>query len=185
MAFLDRAKEISVSPPVGAPHSIPVPNSERPGRSAVYRHWRCQDGLLQTLDPNVGQNTEKYVKTVEYIIEDVFRLLRDTTCSKMRVGAARLKLYRYAKSFPANRNPTSKCLGYRPYDPVKKDYGPYKWMNYGTVSKRRANFGVGIVEVNKRAGVEQQKYGIGLWCQNRPEWQLTGTPYSSMREYND
>ena len=47
-------------------------------------------------------------------------------------------------------------------------------MDYGTVQKRRANFGVGIVEVNRRAGVVEQKYGVGLWCQNRPEWHLTG-----------
>jgi long-chain acyl-CoA synthetase len=47
-------------------------------------------------------------------------------------------------------------------------------MDYGTVQKRRANFGVGIVEVNKRAGVVGSKYGVGLWSQNRPEWQLTG-----------
>ena len=42
------------------------------------------------------------------------------------------------------------------------------------MQKRRANFGVGIVEINKQAGVLNQTYGVGLWCQNRPEWQLTG-----------
>ncbi len=47
-------------------------------------------------------------------------------------------------------------------------------MSYGTVQKRRANLGAGIVEVNKRSGVSDEKYGVGLWCQNRPEWQLTG-----------
>lgn len=146
MAILDRAKEIAAPPPVGSPYSIPVPNSEQPGRSAVYRHWRFQDALLQTLDPNIT--------TVHHMFEDA-----------------------------ANRNSTSKCLGYRPYDPVKKDYGPYKWMNYGTVQKRRANFGVGIVEANKRAGVEQRKYGIGLWCQNRPEWQLTDLACMSQALY--
>ncbi|KAL8867673.1 MAG: hypothetical protein Q9174_005508 [Haloplaca sp. 1 TL-2023] len=48
-------------------------------------------------------------------------------------------------------------------------------MDYATLQRRRANFGVGIVEVNKQAGNLDQKYGIGIWCQNRPEWQLTGT----------
>ena len=67
-----------------------------------------------------------------------------------------------------------KCLGHRPYDPATKTFGPYQWMDYGTVQKRRANFGVGIVEVNRLAGVAEQKYGVGLWCQNRPEWQITG-----------
>ena len=47
-------------------------------------------------------------------------------------------------------------------------------MTYDEVKKRRANFGAGIVQVNKDAGVPDQKYGVGLWCQNRPEWQLTG-----------
>lgn len=47
-------------------------------------------------------------------------------------------------------------------------------MDYTTVQRRRANLGVGIVEINKQAGVGEQKYGVGLWCQNRPEWQLTG-----------
>ncbi len=47
-------------------------------------------------------------------------------------------------------------------------------MSYGTVQKRRANLGAGIVEANRQAGVTQRKFGVGLWCQNRPEWQLTG-----------
>ena len=57
-------------------------------------------------------------------------------------------------------------------------------MDYGTVQNRRANLGVGIVEVNKRAGVVEQKYGVGLWCQNRPEWQLTGMEDSRIRKLN-
>ena len=47
-------------------------------------------------------------------------------------------------------------------------------MDYQTVQKRRADFGVGLVELHKQAGVSEKKYGIGLWCQNRPEWQITG-----------
>lgn len=47
-------------------------------------------------------------------------------------------------------------------------------MDFATVQKRRANFGVGIKHVVKEAGVLDQKYGVGLWCQNRPEWQITG-----------
>lgn len=33
--------------------------------------------------------------------------------------------------------------------------------------------GAGIVELHKAIGVTDEKYGIGLWCQNRPEWQIT------------
>ena len=48
-------------------------------------------------------------------------------------------------------------------------------MDYATVQKRRANLGVGIKHVVKEAGVLDQKFGVGLWCLNRPEWQITGT----------
>lgn len=74
----------------------------------------------------------------------------------------------------AARIPTSRILGHRPYDPTTKSFGQYKWIDYATLQRRRANLGVGIVEVNKRAGVLEQKYGVGIWCQNRPEWQITG-----------
>ena len=74
----------------------------------------------------------------------------------------------------ANRQPKRPCLGFRPYDPATKTYGKYQWIDYGTVQQRRANLGVGLVQVNKEAGVTESKYGIGLWCPNRPEWQITG-----------
>lgn len=60
MAFLDRAREISVPPPAGSPYGVPLPSSEQPDRSAVYRHWRFRDELLKSMDPNVGGgNTAK------------------------------------------------------------------------------------------------------------------------------
>ena len=74
----------------------------------------------------------------------------------------------------ANRQPSGKCLGSRPYNSVTKTFGKYEFMDYATVQKRRANFGVGIKHVVKEAGVRDHKYGVGLWCQNRPEWQITG-----------
>lgn len=73
----------------------------------------------------------------------------------------------------AQHAPHQPCLGKRPFDSVKQVWGPYEWQDYGTVQKRRANFGVGLVELHKKAGVVDTKYGIGLWCQNRPEWQIT------------
>lgn len=54
MAFLERAKQIYEPPSVGASYAVPLPDSELPGRSAVYRHWRFQNGLLKSMDPNVG-----------------------------------------------------------------------------------------------------------------------------------
>ena len=54
MAFLERAKQIAAPPPPGSPYSIALPESAQPGRSPVYRHWRFQDELLRTLDPDVS-----------------------------------------------------------------------------------------------------------------------------------
>ena len=74
----------------------------------------------------------------------------------------------------ANRQPTSRCLGQRPYDPATTTFGPYQWQDYQTVQRRRKNLGIGIVELHKQKGNTEEKYGVGLWCQNRPEWQITG-----------
>ncbi|KAI9782198.1 MAG: hypothetical protein M1839_005312 [Geoglossum umbratile] len=71
------------------------------------------------------------------------------------------------------RQPARNALGYRPYDPVKRTFGPYKWLDYQTVQRRKAEFGVGLVELHEKAGIMGSGYGVGLWCQNRPEWQIT------------
>jgi long-chain acyl-CoA synthetase len=115
---------------------VGLPRSEKPDRSQVYRHWRFQDGLVETLDPAVRTGHDMFEVT-------------------------------------ALRIPNSPCLGWRPYDSEKKTFGPYEWMDYGTVQKRRANFGVGLVEIHRQAGISESKYGVGLWSQNRPESQIT------------
>lgn len=74
----------------------------------------------------------------------------------------------------AKRRANARCLGSRPWDPVTKTFGKYEWMTYAETAERRRNFGVGIVELHKKVGVTGEKYGVGLWCQNRPEWQVTG-----------
>ncbi|KAF2462420.1 long-chain-fatty-acid-CoA ligase/ protein binding protein [Lineolata rhizophorae] len=73
----------------------------------------------------------------------------------------------------AAQYPTNRCLGHRPYDPSTKTFGPYVWQDYDTVRRRRANFGAGLVKLLEDAGVTGTQYGVGLWCQNRPEWQIT------------
>ncbi|KAF2145971.1 uncharacterized protein K452DRAFT_283264 [Aplosporella prunicola CBS 121167] len=134
---VQRAVELQPPPAPGKPHSVPVPGTEKAGRTPIYRHWRFADGPLQTLDPNL--------RTMHEVFEA-----------------------------SANNNPGSRCLGSRPYDPVTKSWGPYLWEDYQTVHRRRANLGAGLVQLHKEAGVpEGEKYGIGLWCQNRPEWQIT------------
>jgi len=73
----------------------------------------------------------------------------------------------------AARHPKNRCLGHRPYDAVSKKFGPYIWEDYETVARRRRNFGAGLVHLHRQAGVTARQYGVGLWCQNRPEWQIT------------
>lgn len=79
--------------------------------------------------------------------------------------------------------PKNKCLGHRPYDPTTKKFGQYVWEDYETVAKRRTNFGAGLVHLHKQAGVTAQKCGVGLWCQNRPEWQITDLACMSQSLY--
>ncbi|KAK6583680.1 hypothetical protein PZA11_003410 [Diplocarpon coronariae] len=72
------------------------------------------------------------------------------------------------------RRPNARCLGHRPYDPVKKTHAEkFEWITYAETAVRRKNFGAGVVELHKLAGVAEEKYGVGLWCQNRPEWQIS------------
>ncbi|KAK4962786.1 medium-chain fatty acid-CoA ligase faa2 [Elasticomyces elasticus] len=72
----------------------------------------------------------------------------------------------------ANEIPNKKCLGHRPYDAATKTFGGYVWQTYGQIQKRRTNFGVGLVSLQEQVGVTGIQHGVGLWCQNRPEWQV-------------
>ncbi|RMZ87940.1 hypothetical protein DV736_g4828, partial [Chaetothyriales sp. CBS 134916] len=80
--------------------------------------------------------------------------------------------------------PHAPILGHRPYIPAKKSYGPYQYIDVETLGQRRAAFGAGIVEVNHRAGVTGSKYGVGLWMQNRAEWQIADLGLMSQSLYN-
>ena len=132
------AAALKAPPPPGSPYSLPIPGSEREGRSAVYRHWRFVDSpLLQTIDPDVLTAHDSFEASVK-------------------------------------RRPNARCLGSRPWDPVTKTFGKYEWISYGETAQRRKNFGAGLVELHKKAGITEEKYGVGLWCQNRPEWQISG-----------
>ena len=73
----------------------------------------------------------------------------------------------------AKRVPNARCLGHRPYNGADNTWGPYIWQTYGEISKRRTNFGVGLVMLHEQIGQFGAQYGVGLWCQNRPEWQIT------------
>ncbi|GJN74128.1 AMP-binding enzyme [Purpureocillium lilacinum] len=48
------AKDLGQPPAPGSPYGVPVPGSERPGRSAIYRHYRFRDRpLLTSFDANI------------------------------------------------------------------------------------------------------------------------------------
>lgn len=67
----------------------------------------------------------------------------------------------------------NRMLGWRERDPVAGTYGPYVWIDYKTVHERRKNLGAGLRYLHEKIGVTEDKYGIGLWSPNRPEWQIT------------
>lgn len=133
-------KSIAEPPPPGTPYALPVPGTERPNRTPVYRHWKFVNSpLLETFDP------------AHQTVHDLF----EASVEKV---------------------PNKKCLGWRPWNAVTKTYEPkYVWIPYKEVAERRKNFGAGIVALHKSIGFTEEKYGVGLWAQNRPEWQITGT----------
>ena len=133
------AKELQACPPPGSPYGLPVPGSQQPGRSHIYRHHLfVNQPLLTTLDPEVQT------------IHDMFE--------------------KSAVNYPAKR-----CLGTRHWIPATKTYADkYEWLTYAEVAERRKNIGAGIVEIHKRINFPKDKYGVGLWSQNRAEWQLVG-----------
>ncbi|KAL4801549.1 hypothetical protein BDV18DRAFT_148805 [Aspergillus unguis] len=81
--------------------------------------------------------------------------------------------------------PKNDCLGWRPYNPATKTWGQYQWLSYGTVQKRRTDFGAGLVEIHQKHNCARPgQYGVGLWCQNRPEWQITDLACMSQSLYS-
>lgn len=70
--------------------------------------------------------------------------------------------------------PNKRMLGRRPWNPATKTWEPrYEWMTYAEVAERRKNMGAGIAELHQRVGITAHNYGVGIWSQNRPEWQIT------------
>ncbi|EOO00002.1 putative amp-binding enzyme protein [Phaeoacremonium minimum UCRPA7] len=130
--------KIAQPPPPGSPYAVPVPGTEREGRTAIYRHWRFRDSpLLETYEP--------HSQTLHDLFENSW-----TT------------------------RPNKRFLGWRPWNPTSKTWeNKYVWMTYAEAAERRKNLGAGIVELHHRIGVTGDNYGVGLWAQNRPEWQIT------------
>lgn len=78
------------------------------------------------------------------------------------------------------RFPNNRCLGTRHWLPATKSWdSKYTWQTYAQVEERSKNFGSGLLELHRRVGVTADKFGVGLWCQNRAEWQITDIALSS------
>jgi len=142
-------QELKQPPPPGSPYGVPIPGSERPGRSAIYRHWRFRDQpLLTTFDPEIQT------------LHDVFEAA--------------------VRKFPNNR-----CLGARQWNQATRTWGDkFEWITYAETAERRKNFGAGVVEIHKAINHPADKYGVGLWAQNRPEWQITDLGLASQSLYS-
>ncbi|CAK7271708.1 medium-chain fatty acid-CoA ligase faa2 [Sporothrix epigloea] len=85
----------------------------------------------------------------------------------------------------AKHHSNRQFLGHRPWNPALKSYEEkYVWMTYGVAAERRKNLGAGLVEIHKQIGVHAEKHAVGLWCQNRPEWQLADLAIASQSLYN-
>ena len=81
------------------------------------------------------------------------------------------------------RLPHAPCLGHRPWNSAKNAFGPYEWIDYETVQQRKNALGAGLIELHSREGITGANYGIGLWCQNRPEWQIVDLAAMSQSLY--
>lgn len=142
MATKDTAayiKGLSTPPAPGALHGVAIAGSERPGRTAIYRHHKIGDGpLLTTFSPEIQS------------VHDLFEAA-------------------------VKKRPSKRCLGTRHWNASTQSWQEqYEWETYGEVAERRNNLGAGLVEIHSRVGHNQDKYPVGLWSQNRAEWQITG-----------
>ncbi|KAI0181435.1 acetyl-CoA synthetase-like protein [Hypoxylon sp. FL1284] len=72
------------------------------------------------------------------------------------------------------RYPNNKCLGTRPWNPTTKAWeNKYVWQTYAEIATRSKNFGSGVYELHRRIGIPPGNHGVGIWSQNRAEWQIT------------
>ncbi|KAK1597612.1 AMP-binding enzyme [Colletotrichum navitas] len=77
-------QELATPPPPGSPYGLPVPGSEKEGRSAIYRHWRFRDGpLLSTFD--------SATQTVHDLFEDAAKKRPSARCLGHRAWNAATK----------------------------------------------------------------------------------------------
>ncbi|KAF9239648.1 long-chain-fatty-acid-CoA ligase [Melanogaster broomeanus] len=73
-----------------------------------------------------------------------------------------------------NMNPDARLLGHRPVvstEPLK--FGPYVWQTYRQVDIRRRRIGSALHSLFQKGELKAEDLQtVGIWSQNRPEWQL-------------
>jgi long-chain acyl-CoA synthetase len=78
----------------------------------------------------------------------------------------------------AAKYPNNNCLGSRPWNNVTRIWADhYAWETYSQVAERRLDVGAGLREAHAQIFVATstgQKFGVGIWSQNRAEWEITG-----------
>jgi long-chain acyl-CoA synthetase len=104
----------------------------------------------------------------------IYRHWRYTNAPLLETLDSRVQTLHDLFELSAKKTPNAKCLGKRKWNKITAIWGPYQWMSYKEVDERRKNFGAGIRALYEQAGISEQKFGVGLWCSNRPEWQITG-----------
>ncbi|KAI1310243.1 hypothetical protein EDD11_003859 [Mortierella claussenii] len=79
--------------------------------------------------------------------------------------------------------PNGPLLGHRPYDPLTKSFADsYVWQTYTEVNERITRFGSGLVKVHQEAlglAAVAQRWSVGLWAINRPEWTIASEACSA------
>ncbi|KAF9092954.1 hypothetical protein BGX29_009889 [Mortierella sp. GBA35] len=81
-----------------------------------------------------------------------------------------------------NVSPNKPAFGRRVFDPVTKTFGEYVWQTYTEVNERITHFGSGLIKIHQDAfGLPQvaQKWSVGIWAINRPEWTITSEACSA------
>lgn len=63
-AFIARSRELDAPPPEGTPASVPIPGTELPGRTPIYRAWTAQKESVSNLEPEVSSTPQLYLPKV-------------------------------------------------------------------------------------------------------------------------
>ncbi|KAG6335217.1 hypothetical protein ID866_3862 [Astraeus odoratus] len=132
--------------------SVEVPGTKRPGQTAHYHN---------------GEHFRSIAESIFNSFAAIFGLL-DTN------APTALKTLPDVFNNGYSMNPDAKLLGHRPLlskTPLK--FGPYVWQTYRQVDVRRRRIGSALHHMFNTGELKATDLEtVGLWSQNRPEWQL-------------